>query len=634
MCVIYRSNKFLTYNEWLGRFEVLVNKVISISDIPLLITGDININVLNTNRPDVIKYLNILSQFNLHQIINTPTRSTDVTQTLIDHIIVSDTELVKHSGVLPCPSISDRDGPYALLNIRSPRYEPRFKIIRDEKNFDRSHFIKDVANLPFSIIYGIDDPEEKLEIFNEMLLSVINTHAPLKKIRVTRPPAPWMKKDEVVRLKSARNRLRYHAHQVHDQQTWKKFKELKRNLKKKIREVKTSFYKQALSSSKPKEVWKIINSVLHPPPRCIDKSPKDLNEYFSTVAQKTLNKNPVVLDDINKFIDTCICDDSAFRLNPITYADVMTHLKSLRSDCSTGADNIPIRYIKCITEEICSPLTHIINSCIINNIYPKPWKLSRIAPINKIPHPVEVSDYRPISILPALSKVYEKVVLKQLLHYIESNNLYKDTVNGFRKGHSTGTALVKLRDDIKRALASGEVTLIVLVDFSKAFDTIAYDKLISKMHQQGFSKSFLKWTLNYVGCRSQYVNFDAKSSNIETARFGVPQGSILGPILFNLYVNDLADVFNSKSIQYADDTTIYEHCRPKDILQKENRINESLSNLTSWAESNSLSVNSLKTKYMICGSRRLTRIQKLDEHNSNLSHHLGRPSVYQWEIKN
>ena len=114
---------------------------------------------------------------------------------------------------------------------------------------------------------------------------------------------------------------------------------------------------------------------------------------------------------------------------------------------------------------------------------------------------------------------------------------------------------MKLRDDIIRAMKSGEVTLMVLVDFSKAFDTINYETLIAKMHQMGFSQSFLNWTLSYVGERSQFVQFDSKSSTIESMEYGVPQGSILGPILFNLYVNDLDEVFTSKSLQYADDTT-------------------------------------------------------------------------------
>ena len=170
-------------------------------------------------------------------------------------------------------------------------------------------------------------------------------------------------------------------------------------------------------------------------------------------------------------------------------------------------------------------------------------------------------------------------------------------------------------------MSAGEVSLIVLVHFSKAFHTIAYDKLIEKMYEQGFSKSFLSWALSYVSNRTQYVQFDTKKSTTTNSKFGVPQGSILGPILFNLYVNDLQNCFNSKAIQYADDTTIYEHCKPKDILPKESKLNTSLANLTTWASENSLSTNALKTKYIICSTKRLATIHNLNHHEPSVVMH-------------
>ena len=277
--------------------------------------------------------------------------------------------------------------------------------------------------------------------------------------------------------------------------------------------MKSLFYKKALYSPDPKKVWKIINSILHPPPRCIDASPDDLNNYFSTIAQKTLNKDPVPICNIQSFINNIKeKGECSFTLKSVSYNDVLNHLKALCNDCSTGADLIPIRYIKSITDQICSPLTHILNSFIVKDAYPTLWKISRVVPSNKITLPTKPSDYRPISILPALSKVYERIVLKQLLEFIEPHHLYKPTISGFRKGHSTTTALLKLRDDIKRAMSSGEITLLVLVDFSKAFDTLAYDKLIEKMDKQGFSKAFLNWTLSYLSNRSQFVHFDANFS--------------------------------------------------------------------------------------------------------------------------
>ena len=186
--VIYRSQKFQTYNEWLDHFEELLNKIKSTWDGPILITGDLNINLIDHLHTDVQKYTNILSQFNLDQVVTKPTRVTKNSSTLIDHIIISNKELIKHTDVLPCPLISDHDGPYALINVRTPRYESRFKMIRDETHFDEVKYQYDVSTLPFSTIYAIEDSDEKLEISNELISTTIDKHAPTKKIRVTRQP--------------------------------------------------------------------------------------------------------------------------------------------------------------------------------------------------------------------------------------------------------------------------------------------------------------------------------------------------------------------------------------------------------------------------------------------------------------
>ncbi|XP_057290201.1 uncharacterized protein LOC130612880 [Hydractinia symbiolongicarpus] len=208
-------------------------------------------------------------------------------------------------------------------------------------------------------------------------------------------------------------------------------------------------------------------------------------------------------------------------------------------------------------EFICSPLTHILNEFIHINEFPRIWKSARIVPINKVPNAVEISDFQPISILSSLSKVYEKIVLKQLIEFIESNNIYKDTVNGFRKGCSTSTALMKLKDDIKKAMKANEVTLMVLIDFSKAFDTICHNKLIKKMASQGFSAHFLTWTLSYLSDRQQFVQIDSNTSKQLPSLFKVTARS----------------------------------CKPANIVNTEISIKDTLNELDKWAEENSLAAN-------------------------------------------
>ena len=191
---------------------------------------------------------------------------------------------------------------------------------------------------------------------------------------------------------------------------------------------------------------------------------------------------------------------------------------------------------------------------IETSMFSHQWKTARVVPIPKVNYPSDTTDYRPISILPASSKIAERLILKQLLSHIEEQLLLKSTVTGYRKGHSTGTTLLKFRDDIKKAMKSGDITLAMLVDFSKAFDTITHDKVITKLHKLGFSPEFLRLISSYLSHRSQFVLIDANRSKTGMLSFGVPQGSILGPIIFNLYSNGLQDTLNSDALQYLNDT--------------------------------------------------------------------------------
>ena len=153
----------------------------------------------------------------------------------------------------------------------------------------------------------------------------------------------------------------------------------------------------------------------------------------------------------------------------------------LRNDCSSGFDRIPVKFIKSASDHIISPLVHIINSSIDHEQFPDKWKIGRICPVPKIDNPSKPKDYRPISILPVLSKVYEKVILGQLINHINAQNIYNNTQSGFRKGHSTTTLLLKFRDDIQKAMNKHEITLSVLIDYSKAFDTINHELLLKKL---------------------------------------------------------------------------------------------------------------------------------------------------------
>ena len=234
----------------------------------------------------------------------------------------------------------------------------------------------------------------------------------------------------------------------------------------------------------------------------------------------------------------------------------------------------------------------MINNSISKSIFPGIWKKGLVSPIPKIDNPTDGSHFRPVSILLVMSKVAEKLVAQQIVDYIEvtSNQSLKQTISGFRKGHSTTTVLSRIRDDKIRAMKNGELSLMVLADYLKAFDTVSYSVIIQKMCKMGFSKPFLSWMTNYLCDRRQYVQIDDKKSTLERLQFGAPQGSILGPLLFNIYTADLQDSLNNSisCYQYADDTTLYKQSTVNEVMQNVADFNNSLRSMTSWSYKSNL----------------------------------------------
>ena len=219
--------------------------------------------------------------------------------------------------------------------------------------------------------------------------------APLKRQKLTRSPAPWMKEPTIKVLQSKRNELRYTCHQSNDNADWEKYRETRNKLKKTIKETKRNFYRKALSSKKSKEVWKTIKKILAPNFKTFKVDPEEMNKHFGSIAEKISTVKPVSGE-----LRTNMNLPNNFMLRHVTTHEVDNALKKLRNDCSTGHDQIPIKFLKPVSEYISSPLTHIINNCIDKSIFPDQWKISRVCPVPKIDNPTNPVDFRPISNLP------------------------------------------------------------------------------------------------------------------------------------------------------------------------------------------------------------------------------------------
>ena len=357
-----------------------------------MITGDFNIDLLKPEELMVKQYMDMLESFNLQQLVKLPTRVTSKSKTLIDHIITNMPSRITHTSVLPCPTISDHDAPYTCVNIRVTRFQPRFKTIRDEKRFNEKAFIDDFSTLPFSVVYSIDDPDDKLNLFTSLFKSCLDRHAPLRKMKLTRPPAPWLNAEDIRQLLKERNKLRYLAHKTQLGVVWQAFRDIRNRVKTTKKKLKRSFYQKALSSKKPKELWNVIHRILRPNPKPINMDPDILNEHFNSTTQRLLGTTPTSYDNLKAMIDSLHFNMSdSFCLRKVTHKEVLQQLKSMRSDSSTGSAQIPVRFVKLDAEIIASPLTHTLNEYVVKNSFPVAWKVARVSSIPKNDSPSDAS---------------------------------------------------------------------------------------------------------------------------------------------------------------------------------------------------------------------------------------------------
>ena len=398
---------------------------------------------------------------------------------------------------------------------------------------------------PLAVIYYSDDPDEQLETLNTLVSECLERDGPLRKVRVTRPPAPWMKDPLIKEFQKKRDSARFTAHQTSTDAAWHECRSVRNKLKSAIRTARNAFIEKAFYSNKSREVWKVIHRVLKPSARPLRFDPDELNDFFATTAQRTLETRATPIEDLTCLIDNLPDVPSGsmrFQLSPVTSENVLQVIKNVRSDCSTGADQIPTRFIKMVVECLAVPQASIINNCIAKAYFPKQWKIARVSTVPKIDNPVSNEQLRSISVLPVLSKVFEKLVAIQMTNYADHAHLLHDRISAFRKGHSTTTALLRVRDEI-----------MVLTDFAKAFDAISFSATIVRLYKLGFSKPFLKWLLSYLSGRSQFVQIDDRKPSYQSSQYGVPQGSILGPMIltymYQIYTRLLHHRWNASSMR-------------------------------------------------------------------------------------
>lgn len=593
----------------------------------LYVLGDMNIDWLDTMCPLKSKLYSMTQACNLIQVMSLPTRIFTnklgkTSSTCIDHIF---TNYPDHCSKAVSLSVGFSDHNLVALSRKTKIPKGGNKVIykRSYKYFKTETFLQEVEQVQWSKVCNENDPEAALTMFMKLFMKIVNGHAPLTKFTVKANSALWIDK-ELKDLMTLRDNAKKIANRLCCLSARQEYCKLRNLVTKLNKSKKKEYYKQRISEVKNdgKKLWTTMNEIMGRKSSTSSSfiqsdgvfitKPYEIANYFNNFFIGKVDKlrNNMQSSDgavSNKLISNGIMENNNchFEFQQISTDVVMEMLMSLPEHNSSGTDNLDGKLIKLAATYVAAPIAHIFNKCLIHGVHPTLWKEAKIIPLPKDKNSTfNGPNSRPISILPALSKLIEKIIFKQIQDYFSSNKLISNFQHAYREGHSTCTALAEMTDDWITNIDNRKLVGAVMLDFSAAFDVIDHDLLIGKLECYGFTRTAVSWIKDYLTGRKQRVFFNGSLSDVKDIYCGVPQGSCLGPLLFSIFTNDLPlCTKNTNVVMYADDTTLY--CAATSANELTVTINNTLIDVYNWVESNKLVLNIVKTKSIVFGSRHL-----------------------------
>ena len=577
-----------------------------------IIGGDININLLS-NKNLVNTYKNELLSQGILQLTQAPTRIQNNQISLLDHIYTN-IEDYKFNTKCITFNISDHIPVLTLLHTHKIIEEKADrKIIRDMKKFKYKKFSNDLQDNISKINFNnrAISGDELWETFDDILTSTFNKHAPLKiqsQRECRKQTSPWITNGITKSIKT-KQKLYKKAITKTNPLNWTKFKLFRNKLTRTIQEAKQMHYKLEINKAKsnPRKLWKTINNIIkfrkntNVSPKFelydTDNSITDdttkisniFNKYFVNVGSELSKKITTQTCPRNKKLKSIVTPKNSFFLKPFTIQEIENYIKKLNPQKSTPRHSVPIYIIKQISTIISPIITNIFNICISQGIFPTKLKSAEICPVYKNGDKRSVSNWRPISILSPFSKLFEYHLHYQLTNFLDQNNILHNFQYGFRKNSSTEMAITQICEETIDKLQNNQITCLIFLDLAKAFDCVDHQILLTKLYNYGVRGLPFKLLKNYLTNRDQRTIIKNSKSTPLPITCGVPQGSIMGTLFFNVYINDIINASNFKVRLFADDACLSYSC--SDPVNLNLITNNELENINNWRKRNKLTVN-------------------------------------------
>jgi len=584
----------------------------------LLIVGDFNIHWDDRRDHEQKQFSNLLEHFGLHQHIEEPTHQSGHT---IDFIISRTSESIVESTSV-ADLISDHHAVHASL-ICAQRHPSRESVsVRSLRRIDTSQLRHEISDADFDAV----DVDEAVHKYNSILMDLLDTHAPRKtKVIVKKDLREWMNEDILV-AKRLKRRAEMKWRKTKLTVFYEIYKEECTIVKNLIADSKCKFYQDKIKNCDGDQgkLFKIVNSLLgrrksSDLPTIDNLSDATLAESFNDFfidKVKNIQSDIVILKEntmamkcpnVRLLLSPCKTTLSKFDL--ATENEIETIIKkSSKSTCAS--DPIPTKLMSDLLPELLSPITHIVNLCLSCGMFPSSLKSAIVRPLlKKSTLDCDMyKNYRPVSNLPFLSKVIEKVLAARLFSHMQENNLIEKLQSAYKPLHSTETALLRIHNDILNAIDAGSSVALVMLDLSAAFDTVNHANLLSLLEYHiGVKASALSLFKSYLSDRTQCVSINNAMSELAALVYGVPQGSVLGPIKFCIYTLPLGAIIRHYNVNYhiyADDTQLYVSFSATDFDSELNKLNLCLADIRSWMISNDLKLNDSKTEFLVFKSVR------------------------------